>query len=131
MKLSYRGIQHESTQPTLEITEGEILGKYRGATWRCHTMEAMSIPRPNTALKYRGVAYNPSQPSMTSSTAIAQTQSSRPVSDLTTAALYEDLDRVHRLNLLQNLERRLHVARTRGDATLIGLLEAESKQLAQ
>ncbi len=33
MKFGYRGIAYEKQIPSLEITEQEIIGKYRGTPW--------------------------------------------------------------------------------------------------
>lgn len=36
MKLSYRGVSYEAEPTTLEVTEGEIRGMYRGPAWKRH-----------------------------------------------------------------------------------------------
>lgn len=58
MKLFYRGVSYEAEPETLEVTEGEIGGTYRGHSWRVHhpTRQPHTNGRP-VALHYRGVAY--------------------------------------------------------------------------
>jgi hypothetical protein len=58
MKLSYRGVSYEAEPDTLEVTEGEIGGLYRGRAWRVHNHQP--IRRRYLAsleLIYRGVGY--------------------------------------------------------------------------
>jgi hypothetical protein len=134
MKLSYRGVNYELTPPTLEVTEGEILGQYRGVSWRCHTLQEMPVPQVNLALTDRGVTYNPNQETdqVTSSAAWgAATKPAKPVFVPKAFPVRKQTEQVHRANLLRNLERRIQVARERGDLNLIGLLEAESQQLVE
>ncbi len=134
MKLSYRGVSYEHSPSTLEVTEGEILGKYRGIGWHCHTLKEMPVPQPNMALKYRGVAYNTNPAAATTGSCNVRVTAAnvasavaRPV--VASKVLNKELEAVHRFNLQRNLERRLQVARERGDLALINLLEAESRQL--
>jgi hypothetical protein len=131
MKLSYRGVNYEYQPLTLEVTEGEILGKYRGVNWRCHTLNEIPIPQPDRVLKYRGVAYHPNQDVEACQTAIAQSSRPRAIKTATASEVVtrKALEEVHRENLRRNLERRLQAARERGDQNLVNLLEAESRQL--
>lgn len=134
MKLSYRGVNYEYTPPTLEVTEGEILGKYRGVGWHCHTLKEIPVPQPNMALTYRGVNYetNPSAGACRNlssrSTVFAGGRTSVSSRSVAVRKAIED---VHRANLQRNLERRLQTAKARGDEQLVSLLEAESKQLVE
>jgi hypothetical protein len=58
VKLFYRGVSYEAEPPTLEVTEGEIGGMYRGHAWRVHTaaQQPLRYGMP-VKLTYRGVAY--------------------------------------------------------------------------
>lgn len=57
MKLFYRGVSYEVESSTIEVTEGEIGGMYRGQAWRTHTpKESHRIVAP-VELTYRGAAY--------------------------------------------------------------------------
>ncbi len=58
MKLSYRGATYETEPSTLEVTEGEIGGMYRGKPWKTHNYKQNRrryfVPHN---LTYRGSAY--------------------------------------------------------------------------
>ncbi len=144
MKLTYRGISYESNPATLELTEGEIGGKYRGTTWRERYPRHIPVPQPKVDLKYRGIAYSTGDPidveairlrrdyakvaapvtiPAVTETEVALTKSSRQQA-------LEELHNIHRNNICRSLDRRLQVAREKGDKNLIHLLEAESKQLS-
>jgi hypothetical protein len=41
-----------------------------------------------------------------------------------------EVEKAHRNTILKNVERRLQIARSRGDETLVKLLEAEQKQFS-
>lgn len=58
MKLSYRGVSYEAEPQTVEVTEGEICGTYRGQAWRVHRYK-LSRPRylAPVELTYRGLPY--------------------------------------------------------------------------
>jgi hypothetical protein len=131
MKLSYRGASYEYNLPVLEVTEGEILGKYRGVDWRCHTVQEMPVPQPSHAFKYRGVPYGNQAgnavPTTTAQVPTIQIASSIEIPDTLPA---KEIARVHHANLRRNLERRLQAAQQRGDLNLVRMLEAESRELA-
>lgn len=58
MKFFYRGASYESKPSSLEITEGEIGGMYRGQQWKTHNYK-QNRPRytiPHN-LTYRGAVY--------------------------------------------------------------------------
>ncbi|WP_336654492.1 DUF4278 domain-containing protein [Phormidium sp. CCY1219] len=57
MELTYRGVTYEYTPPTIEMTEGELGGKYRGLDWRFCNQKKNPVQQPTLELKYRGVAY--------------------------------------------------------------------------
>lgn len=56
MKLSYRGVSYEYTPPTVEDTEGELAGKYRGLDWKFCNITKQPVQQATLELKYRGVA---------------------------------------------------------------------------
>lgn len=58
MKLSYRGIKYEYVPPTTEVTEGEVMGKYRGQVWHNHVAAKAPASHPTYHLRYRGVSYD-------------------------------------------------------------------------
>jgi hypothetical protein len=134
MKLSYRGISYEPKSIMLEVTEGEVGGKYRGKNWQYHYPRHIPPIQPKLFLQYRGVAYStralPIQQNVTHSNIQEQDTFCRlPIKKITTS-VEEDLKSIHLENLRRNLERRLEVAKERGDEYLVNLLEKESQQLA-
>ena len=58
MKLRYRGKDYEYNPPTIAVTEGEIVGKYRGLDWRFHNLKKPLVLQPRLNLTYRGVKYS-------------------------------------------------------------------------
>lgn len=56
VKLSYRGIDYEPNSPTVEVTEDEIIGKYRGQVCKCPKVKDAIGLEPVSGLKYRGVS---------------------------------------------------------------------------
>ena len=73
MKLCYRGVPYEKPILSLEITDGEIVGKYRGVSWQARHLKepCLSLHSFSSCLgKYRGAAYFPNvcHPEATSQT---------------------------------------------------------------
>jgi hypothetical protein len=144
MKLSYRGVSYEQNSPQIETMAGAAGGTYRGATWNHQYLRHIPVPQPKVDLKYRGVAYSTGDPidvevvrlrreytqingATANTTAIATKQ--KPAKSDRQQVLQE-LHSTHLDHLRRNLERRLQIAREKGDNHLIQLLEAESRQLA-
>lgn len=136
MKLTYRGVSYEAKPSTLEVTEGEVMGKYRGQSW--HYQYPRHIPQigGKPYLQYRGVAYS------TSPLPLATSQGQHHLADKLEATacpvhlpkakrvVHNDVSHVHLENMRRNLEYRLQVAQERGDHYLVNLLHQESQQLA-
>lgn len=141
MKLTYRGINYERTPLTLEVTEGEIGGTYRGTAWQYKYPRHIPVPQPKLDLKYRGTAYCVGDPidveatrlqrKYASAATIVPATEEAAVPKTTRQRASEDLRHVHRNNICRSLERRLQAARAKGDEKLIRLLEAESKQIGE
>lgn len=132
MKLSDRGVHYEYNHPTLEVTEGEILGQHRGTGWRCQTLQEVPVVASTVPLKYGGVAYTPSSPAPVHPTDVAPAKAARSLQSVVipeTAPILAEITRIHRTNLERNLERRLRIAKAQGNQVLIRLLEAERQQL--
>ena len=55
MKLNYRGISYDSQPATLEVTEGEVMGKFRGRTWKSHSVRGTVLQTKKARMTYRGV----------------------------------------------------------------------------
>jgi len=146
MKLSYRGVPYDYVPPSVGITEGEVLGKYRGLPWREHLVREVPVSQPSYYLKYRGVPYWSNQVSDTGRVVEPQVALTSPVvtpglgietygapvrvrSQRERQRLTE-VARIHQQNLRQRLNYRLEKAKQKGDETLIHLLEAEQQQIA-
>jgi hypothetical protein len=145
MKLTYRGDNYESNPPALELTEGEIGGKYRGANWRHHYPRHIPVPQPVVDLKYRGVDYCIGDPvdveavflrrrhALASGEAKRCAAASATDEAMSTVSsrqeVMDKLTNTHLTNIRQSLEHRLQVAQAKGDQNLIRLLEVEAKQI--
>lgn len=57
MKLSYRGVNYETDPTTIEVTEGDVGGLYRGHTWKLHLPKRRPRHQPPAELLYRGAHY--------------------------------------------------------------------------
>jgi hypothetical protein len=140
MKLTYRGVSYETQPPQLEVVEGGTIGSYRGAPWKAHTLVSAPPSQPAATLTYRGVRYQLGQGQLGEGTeaAVSGTAASTSVAAAERAPwllphrqqLNSALEAAHRHAILDNLERRLQAARSRGDDRLIRMLEAEWRQFA-
>ncbi len=141
MKLTNRGIISESNPPALELTKGEIAGKYRGTNWRNHYPRHVPVTQPMVDLKARSVAYCTSEPIDAEASLLCgcyeNAATPKAVSTTTEAVstvssrqqVLDELNNTHLTNIRHNLEHRLQVARAKGDQNLIRLLEAEAEQI--
>ncbi len=133
MKLTYRGIKYQHIPLAVEVTAEEIGGKYRGVQWKRHHSH-IPTTRHVSELKYRGAVYYSGNPEeveelrqrkkLNSIFATGKSLCARNIPknhDLTTA---------YSANLCINLQRRLEVAKQKGDKSLILMLEDEAKQLS-
>ncbi len=134
MKLTYRGVAYEYSPIPVEMTPGEIGGKYRGVAWRRYHPESVPVSQMFAQLKYRGVAYCIGDPQKIQRKEDIVTSQERYAA--TTQKVNnpfksrDELNKTHLSNIRKNLERRLQLAKQRGDANLIYLLEEEAKQIA-
>lgn len=130
MKLSYRGVKYENTSPVLEVTEGEIGGTYRGQSWRSHYVRHIPEPAPVHDLRYRGVAYRTNQSAVAVPTSAAATRCTLPgYHKREREKVLDEVSRTHLTNIRKNLERRIQVAKAKGDEKLMRLLEQEKMTL--
>lgn len=58
IKLIYRGVSYDYNPPTVQVAEGEVGGKYRGSSWRVHTLKEPLRLKNKANLSYRGVKYS-------------------------------------------------------------------------
>ena len=102
---------------------------YRGSTIEIDpsaSQEAVPLPT-HYNLIYRGSTYHVDRNSQSIAT-IAPKVAKASVSVPDTMPR-QYIDKVHQANLLENVQRRLKAAQSRGDQTLIDLLEAERQQI--
>ncbi len=121
MRLSYRGVSYEYTPPTLEVTEGEIQGSYRGTPWKCYTLAEAPIPRSPQASETQKGFYSQQDFSQ-----IERSSQARPI--CSTFNVLQQLKRIHKANIDRSLEHRMQVAKDRGDYQLLQVLESELRE---
>ena len=134
MQFSYRGVKYEKDLPTLEMTEGEIGGMYRGQAWNYRYPRHIPVPHPTPQLKYRGVSYC-ANPRATAEVCYAAPAAERidpkVVSDSPKRPEFEQpVEETHYRNICRRLEHRLQVARKSGDRNLVKMLEAEQELIS-
>lgn len=135
MQYTYRGVSYDRTPLSLEVTEGEIGGSYRGQAWRKHYPRHVLELKPKPPLQYRGVAYGqrPAIATQTGPRIACQTEPLRYASapnNTESATRYNLAQQIHLENIRRHLEHRIQVATAKGDRQLIAVLKRESQQLA-
>ncbi len=135
MKLSFRGIPYPYEPQTVEQTESDVSGSYRGCRMLFNYPRHIPASHPVATLTYRGVPY---QTSATGAIQPVHPAQPRPLRDLTALrdrqpqmqrTTMQDLAAVHNQNVYAMLERRIQAARTKGDQSLLEQLEQERRQL--
>jgi Domain of unknown function (DUF4278) len=143
MKLIYRGntydyhpeLTSDRTAPFKSInsyrTPYTLI--YRGLSYTVDpNHRAVEAPRPTSYdLQYRGLTYHVTRDAQGVATMTTKAPGQAQAKAKATPASLprNNTAKVHKANLLQNVQRRLQVARERGDQELIRLLEAELNQL--
>ncbi|MFB2894068.1 DUF4278 domain-containing protein [Aerosakkonemataceae cyanobacterium BLCC-F50] len=129
MEFSYRGVKYEKDLPSLEMTEGEIGGMYRGQAWNYRYPRHIPVPQATPHLKYRGVSYcaNPRATAEACYAAPAADRVLPKVRSNSTQPPADQLEETHNRNICRRLEHRLQVARRSGDRHLVKMLEAEQE----
>lgn len=135
MRLTYRGISYEGQPLSLEVTEGEVGGVYRGQTWRHQYPQHLPELKPNApVLQYRGIRYRSHQTLLEGSRIGCTLTTVRPSGGQWLAAVPQALryqaDQRHSENLRRNLLYRLQIAKQKGNEVLVRQLEEESEKLA-
>lgn len=139
MKLTYRGVEYDHNPPSLEMSESEILGTYRGRSYRFSYVRHIPFPQPVADLKYRGVSYHTnSKGQIESVPAHAQGHEAggflhaRAANSMAAARrqLLKEAAIAHQASIQRTLEHRLEVARAQGNESLVRQLEDEMHQLA-
>ena len=141
MQLTYRGVNYDynprGAEAAREATVFRALRPaynlhYRGSVYAIDPNAEPSLPvsHPSAQLLYRGAAYalngwtTPAAGHKVSNVVSSRHRFNKKASGDT------ELVTVHRANLHTNVQRRLQVARERGDQNLINLLERELQQIA-
>lgn len=133
MKLHYRGVEYTRPPHNLEITEGEVAGKYRGQDWRHHYPRHMVDLQPKVGLQYRGVPYKTCRVAAKKPMAeveVQRQQLNRSLGQTQPRAVADEAEKIHLDNMRRNLERRLQVAKAKGNESLVQMLQKESQDLA-
>ncbi|MEM9004034.1 MAG: DUF4278 domain-containing protein [Cyanobacteria bacterium P01_F01_bin.86] len=137
MKLCYRGVEYDYTPPTLEVSESEALGRYRGRSLRFSYVKHVPFPQPKADLSFRGAAYHADNYGQVKPVATTQESPQRskfmPVFDSMAAArrqLLQESASIHQESIRRSLQHRIEVAQAQGDAVLVQQLEDEMHQLA-
>ena len=146
MKYSYRGVKYNHVSPSLEVTETEIIGHYRGTPCRRRHFATTDLNQPTHSMKYRGVEYgskvntevlneriqaiSPKVPDVVPKSLSARSYIKYTMpSNRLGAQDASELEKVHNTFIRQTLERRLGVAKRNGNQSLIQMLEQEQHQL--
>jgi hypothetical protein len=132
MQLFYRGVNYEKTSLILEIKGGDIDGKYRGREFSHQYPRHIPQMKPKFDLQYRGVAYDKIVTPVEKSPHSVEVDNKHnicPVSIRKQIKIEDNLSQIHLNNIRSNLERRIQVAKSKGDLNLIDLLEKEQSAL--
>ncbi|KJH70680.1 DUF4278 domain-containing protein [Aliterella atlantica] len=132
MKLTYRGVAYEANNPVLELTQGEVSGKYRGAHWKPKYVKHIPVPPLAVELKYRGNSYSLGDPIDVEANLLPKRFKVQITQEQVQAPIQlpaHEVTSTHLANIRNNLERRLQVAIEKGDEDLIRLLQIEAREL--
>lgn len=138
MKLTYRGVKYDYNPPSLEVTESEILGTYRGRPAHFSYVRHVPFPQPVGQYQFRGSQYQVNaqgerQPVVGQSAYAMPMPKRTPANQSPTMAarrqLVHEAALIHRDNIQRSIERRINVAREQGNNRLVELLEQEKHQL--
>jgi hypothetical protein len=141
MKLMYRGVEYDHNPVAVESTLSPLQGCYRGAKYQIPLLSQNSIVPTAKILQYRGVTYstNPALKPVPQAAPAAQptagrSRATQPATASLAASLRLQLPaesaQAHKASILKNIERRIEVARSKGDNALLSALEAEWRQYA-
>ena len=135
MQLSYRGANYDNESLTLEMTEGEVVGKYRGQQWHEKYPRHLPQTKPKFDLQHRGITYSVTAMPINKTENLQikskqnQTNNVCPVHIRRKLVSNNKLAEVHLENIKRNLERRIEIATSKGDIHLIKLLKEEQSAL--
>jgi len=58
MRFQFRGVHYDSQPATLDVTEAEVGGLYRGSPWKVHRLKQPLQRAGGKEMTYRGVTYH-------------------------------------------------------------------------
>ncbi|MDJ0707910.1 MAG: DUF4278 domain-containing protein [Leptolyngbyaceae cyanobacterium MO_188.B28] len=58
MKLRFLGVEYTYSPKSVDVTEGDVMGKYRGVPWRAKRYNAPAIEREDVTLHFLGGSYH-------------------------------------------------------------------------
>lgn len=121
MKLSYRGSNYDYDIPTVDMIEGEVAGKYRGQNWNYRYPRHLRGPEQAQDWQQRDRDRL--------KRANRDPKADENAAAVTSPPKVEEIAKIHRANICNILDRRLQIAKAKGDERLLRLLEIESKQM--
>ncbi|MBE9157983.1 DUF4278 domain-containing protein [Nodosilinea sp. LEGE 06152] len=138
MKLCYRGVEYDYNPPSLEVSESELTGQYRGRPLKFSYVSHLPVTQPIGNYTYRGVAYSTNcygqvQPPVAASQRQPIFQAGRVAPGRGLQArrqLLREAAEAHRVNIQRSIQHRIEVARAQGNDQLLQQLEDELHQLA-
>ena len=153
MKLTYRGVEYNYTPRHVQTDGTEVIGQYRGAVCRRARLAAIPVAQPVRNLKYRGCCYSTGVQVQQQPHTVNQPTEIAPASQPEIAVVVNapesfdkgltavassnnmsirmrEVEKTHQHFIHENLNRRLAVAKQRGDQQLIDQLELEQRQVA-
>lgn len=144
MKLTYRGVDYDYNPPVLEVTESEVVCRYRSQPVRYTYVRHLPIPQMAEKLTYRGAAYqtsrsgevlsigetSPSSQSLAAKLAVLRDKLMGTSSaSQARRQLLKESSALHRESMARSLAHRLEVAKEQGNEQLVQQLESEMRQV--
>jgi hypothetical protein len=130
MQLTYRGTHHNYELNSAEMIDSGLTGSYRGHSFPVTYPRHIPAPQTLKELTYRGVSYRLNQ---ADGRPVAKTERPAAAPAPVTLATFKkarvtEYAQMHQLHIQQRLQHRIEVARAKGDAKLVSLLEREMQQ---
>ena len=57
MKLRFLGVEYSYSPKSVPVSEGDVMGKYRGVAWRAKRYSTPSTPKEDVTLHFLGGSY--------------------------------------------------------------------------
>jgi len=128
MKTSYRGVNFQSSAPTLEVAENDLTSRYRDESLNFAYVRHIPLP-PVISNPMNRLVTEPSTTSPFAAPTKREVIDEAYYSPQVSEKILHEVSAIHQANIRRNLEHRLEVAKARGDQSLIRQLQVESQQL--